>query len=111
MGRTRHVLPDKVCRGVAAGTHGVRWRGLLALPQPVRPPRLQRGEALGAGLHGLRTRPHFVAYGIRDLPAAAPFIARAVFGLPLLTWTVRSDDDRGRAARWADQIIFERIRP
>ena len=61
-------------------------------------------------LHANRTRPHFVAYAVRDLPAVAPLIARAVFGRPLLTWTVRSDDDR-RRARWADQIIFEGIRP
>lgn len=62
-------------------------------------------------LHALRTRPHFVAYSVNDLPAAAPWIARQVFGRPLLTWTVRSDDDRRRAARWADQIVFEGIRP
>jgi glycerophosphoryl diester phosphodiesterase len=28
-----------------------------------------------------------------------------------LTWTVRSDDDLKRAARWADQMIFEGFRP
>jgi glycerophosphoryl diester phosphodiesterase len=62
-------------------------------------------------LHAPLTRPQFVAYGIRDLPAAAPLIARVLFGLPLLTWTVRTNDDRARAARWADQVIFEGIRP
>jgi len=62
-------------------------------------------------LHTSRTRPHFIAYGVKDLPAVAPLIARTIFRLPLLTWTVRSDDDRGRAARWADQMIFEDIRP
>jgi glycerophosphoryl diester phosphodiesterase len=62
-------------------------------------------------LHGNRTHPHFIAYAVRDLPAAAPLIARAIFGLPLLTWTVRNADDRRRAARWADQIIFEGWRP
>ena len=62
-------------------------------------------------LHAGRTRPQFVAYSIKDLPAAAPLIARAIFGLPLLTWTVRNEDDRRRAMRWADQIIFEGIRP
>jgi len=61
-------------------------------------------------LHANRTRPHFVAYGVKDLPAVAPLIARFVFGLPLLTWTVRSEDDR-RRARWANQIIFEGWRP
>jgi glycerophosphoryl diester phosphodiesterase len=38
-------------------------------------------------------------------------IARWVFGLPLLTWTVRSEDDRRTASRWADQMIFEGWRP
>ncbi len=62
-------------------------------------------------LHVHRTRPHFIAYSVRDLPAAAPLIARAIFGLPLLTWTVRTEDDRRRAMRWADQMIFEGWRP
>jgi glycerophosphoryl diester phosphodiesterase len=62
-------------------------------------------------LHANRTRPQFIAYGVKDLPAMAPLIARLFFRLPLLTWTVRSDDDRRRAARWADQMIFEGIRP
>jgi glycerophosphoryl diester phosphodiesterase len=61
--------------------------------------------------HALRTRPHFVAWSVRDLPAATPWIARRVFGLPLVTWTVRTEDDRRRAARWADQVIFEGWRP
>jgi glycerophosphoryl diester phosphodiesterase len=62
-------------------------------------------------LHGNRTRPHFIAYAVSDLPAAAPLMARVIFGLPLLAWTVRSADERRRAMRWADQIIFEGWRP
>ena len=62
-------------------------------------------------LHGIHTRPHFIAYSAADLPAAAPFVARAVFGLPLLTWTVRNDEELKRARRHADQIIFEGFRP
>jgi glycerophosphoryl diester phosphodiesterase len=62
-------------------------------------------------LHGLRTRPHFIAYHVKDLPAAAPLIARHLLGLPLLTWTVRTDEDRKRARRWADQMIFEGFTP
>ena len=61
--------------------------------------------------HAFRTRPHFVAYWVNELPAAAPWIARHVFGLPLLTWTVRTADQRERAARYADQIIFEGFCP
>jgi glycerophosphoryl diester phosphodiesterase len=62
-------------------------------------------------LHAPRTRPQFVAWSVKELPAAAPLVARHVFGLPLLTWTVRSADDRRRALRWADQVIFEGWRP
>jgi glycerophosphoryl diester phosphodiesterase len=59
----------------------------------------------------LRSRPQFLAYHVKDLPAAGPLLARKMLGLPLLTWTVRTDDDRARAARWADQMIFEGFRP
>jgi glycerophosphoryl diester phosphodiesterase len=37
--------------------------------------------------------------------------ARLVLKLPLLTWTVRTPEDRERAARYADQVIFEGFRP
>jgi glycerophosphoryl diester phosphodiesterase len=59
----------------------------------------------------LTVRPQFVAYDIADLPALAPLFARHVFGMPLLTWAVRTPAERQRASRWADQIIFEGFRP
>ncbi|MEI7804825.1 MAG: glycerophosphodiester phosphodiesterase family protein [Hyphomicrobiales bacterium] len=62
-------------------------------------------------LHAFRTRPHFAAYALRDLPATAPLLARWLLGLPLLTWTVRTQADRKRAKRWAGQMIFEGFRP
>jgi glycerophosphoryl diester phosphodiesterase len=62
-------------------------------------------------LHGVRTRPHFVAYHVDDLPSSGPFVARHLFGLPLLAWTVRSAEQRDRAQRVADQMIFEGFRP
>jgi len=61
--------------------------------------------------HAFRTRPHFVSFWINELPAPAPWIARHVFGLPLLTWTVRTPEQRERAARLADQMIFEGFLP
>jgi glycerophosphoryl diester phosphodiesterase len=70
----------------------------------------QRRGMLHLG-HAFRTRPHFVAYWVDDLPAPAPWIARHVFGLPLLTWTVRTKEQRERATRYADQMIFEGFRP
>ncbi|HET9716772.1 MAG TPA: glycerophosphodiester phosphodiesterase family protein [Pseudolabrys sp.] len=68
-------------------------------------------RALSWMLHGFRTRPHFLAYSVKDLPSVAPFIARTILRLPLLTWTVRNESDRATAASWADQIIFEGWRP
>jgi glycerophosphoryl diester phosphodiesterase len=56
-------------------------------------------------------RPQFIAYAVRDLPALLPAVARSVLRLPLLTWAVRSVDDRRKAARYADQMIFEGFRP
>jgi glycerophosphoryl diester phosphodiesterase len=56
-------------------------------------------------------RPHFIAYDIKALPALAPLIAQHLFGLPLLTWTVRSKEERERALRYADAMIFEGITP
>ncbi len=50
--------------------------------------------------------PDFIACDIRDLPSAFADRCRRR-GLPVLTWTVRSRADRERAARHADQIIFE----
>ncbi len=61
--------------------------------------------------HFLRTRPDFVAYWVDELPSLAPWLARNVFRCPLLTWTVRTPEQRARAARYADQMIFEGFVP
>jgi len=61
--------------------------------------------------HFFRTRPDFVAYGVNELPSLAPWLARNLFGCPLLTWTVRTPEQRARAARYADQMIFEGFVP
>lgn len=73
------------------------------------PPWLR--HRMGSLLPALTARPHFVAYAVSDLPALPPLLARHILCLPLLTWTVRSDAERQRAARFADQMIFEGFRP
>lgn len=62
-------------------------------------------------LHAPRSRPKFVSYCIGDLPAPGPWIARRFFGLPVITWTVRSAADRAKARASADQIVFEGFDP
>jgi len=66
---------------------------------------------MGYLVTALTSRPHFVAYAVADLPALAPLLARHIFGIPLLTWAVRSQSERRVAKRWADQMIFEGFRP
>ena len=90
-------------------------RGLVAAkyrPHPywdLMPAWMRHG--MGYLVTAFTARPQFIAYAIADLPAAAPLFARHVLCLPLLTWAVRTPIERQRAARWADQIIFEGFRP
>jgi glycerophosphoryl diester phosphodiesterase len=70
-----------------------------------------RRYGMGSLIPALTARPHFVAYAAGDLPAFAPSFARHILCLPLVTWVVRTDVERQRAARWADQVIFEGFRP
>lgn len=68
-------------------------------------------HALGNLLHFEESQPQFVSWRVGDLPAAAPYLARVLGHLPVMTWTVRTPDDRARAAKHADQMVFEGFRP
>ena len=97
------TLAPRLPRGIVAErsyTHP-EWS-----PLPARTKR-----ALAYFQHALQSRPQFIAYSVKDLPSTIPWLARNLLRLPLLTWTVRSDVDRERAARYADQMIFEGFRP
>lgn len=61
--------------------------------------------------HLPRTRPHFVSYRVNDLPAVAPWIAKNLFGCNLLSWTVRTPEQRARSEKYAEQMTFEGFRP
>lgn len=67
--------------------------------------------AWGNLLHFPRTRPDFIAHYVKELPSAAVSLARRTTGLPILTWTVRTPEDRATADRHADQMIFEGFLP
>ena len=62
-------------------------------------------------LHFERTKPDFLSWRVDDLPHAAPFLCRTGLGLPVMTWTVRTPEQRARAAKWADQMVFEGFVP
>ncbi|MGH6868774.1 MAG: glycerophosphodiester phosphodiesterase, partial [Methylocella sp.] len=56
-------------------------------------------------------RPDFLSWNQSDLPHAVPTLCRQGFGIPVMTWTVRSREALVRAKHWADQIIFEGFEP
>jgi glycerophosphoryl diester phosphodiesterase len=94
----RRIAP-RLPRGMAVRRH--TWRDVSAAPK----------RALAALAPALAARPQFLAYAVRDLPALLPRITHNLLAMPLLAWTVRSADERQRAARYADQMIFEGFRP
>ena len=98
----RELIPSRP-RGIVAERHYTESDWPDACPAQRR--------AMTHMRHFFRTQPDFVAYWVNELPTTAPWIARNIFGCPLLTWTVRTPEQRRRAARYADQMIFEGFRP
>jgi len=62
-------------------------------------------------LHIPRSKPHFIAYDCKALPAIAPIGWKRFCGLPLLSWTVRTRSEQLRLRPWVDQVIFEGFDP
>jgi glycerophosphoryl diester phosphodiesterase len=85
-------------------------RGLVAMRRSADSPTAQVSP-LTYARQAIAARPQFLAYRVQDLTTAPPLLARHVMRWPLLTWTVRTPEDRAWAARYADQMIFEGFRP
>lgn len=90
-------------------------------------PHILRGQ-LGGPLHGDGLRPfdrwasqylltcfvshaHFVNYDLRALPDAWVTQFTRAFSLPLLAWTVRSEEDKRRAEALSVNYVFDNVRP
>jgi glycerophosphoryl diester phosphodiesterase len=67
--------------------------------------------ALGDWRDYSTVEPDFLSWNALDLPHAVPMLCRKGIGMPVMTWTVRSEAERTRVAPWADQIVFERFEP
>jgi glycerophosphoryl diester phosphodiesterase len=67
----------------------------------------EQKTACEAFLHYPQTRPDFLSWSVDDLPHPTPFLLRQIESLPMMTWTVRTREQRQAAARWADQVVFE----
>ncbi|MGD1934043.1 MAG: glycerophosphodiester phosphodiesterase family protein [Candidatus Phaeomarinobacter sp.] len=100
MGWFAENAPD-VTRGQLS--YGYRDGPALGIPANQR-------FALRHMLYNVTSRPHFIGFDINALPQWSVELRRRL-GLPVLTWTVRSDAHRETAAQQADQIIFETFQP
>lgn len=98
----RNLAPN-VPRGIVSGLykdeHGETWwRDKIGDARAFRLAHLLESGPVA---------PDFYAYHVKALPTPVIRFVREVLGLPLFTWTVRSEEDRRIAADWADAPIFE----
>jgi glycerophosphoryl diester phosphodiesterase len=52
-------------------------------------------------------RPDFLSWNVDDLPHKIPFLVKQLSDAPIMTWTVRTAEQREAAHKWADQIVFD----
>ena len=97
-------LAAEIPRGIVSGQFAADcwWRDQLGP---------QRAHDLSNLLESGPAAPDFYAYDVNALPTPVTRFAREVEGLPLFTWTVRSEEQRATAERWADAPIFEGYEP
>jgi glycerophosphoryl diester phosphodiesterase len=60
--------------------------------------------------HLAQTQPHFISYYWRDLPFE-PMTEIRNAGHPVITWTLRSQQEASEAMRYCDQVTFEGYAP
>jgi glycerophosphoryl diester phosphodiesterase len=104
MAALREVAP-RVPRGIVAGptrSYGAWWGETLSR---------ERRKRLSHLLESRPAAPVFYAYQVKALPTPLTRFVREVLGLPLLAWTVRTQQERRVASLWADAPIFEGFLP
>lgn len=68
-------------------------------------------RAMATFAHWPETRPDFISYRYADLPSQYVVMPRILSGIPVMTWTVRSQAEADRASAFVDQIVFEGFVP
>jgi glycerophosphoryl diester phosphodiesterase len=98
----RMLAPD-VPRGIIAERHyeGEEWTALDAA----------RRDSLSRLAHLPETMPDFISYRINDLAESIGFLRETAPGLPIMSWTVRTPEQRAVAERLGAQIVFEGFVP
>jgi glycerophosphoryl diester phosphodiesterase len=103
MAVVKELAPD-IPRGIVSGLieDEPQWRDTLGP---------ERAYCLSHLLESRPAAPDFYAYHVGSLPTPVTRYVREVLDMPLFTWTVRTEEERAVAARWADAPIFEGFEP
>ncbi len=91
-------------------------RGIIATDYTIHnwwPNKIDAARAISLTylLESREAEPCFFSYHVRALPTPVTRFTREALGLPLFTWTVRSERERAIAAKWADAPVFEGYLP
>ncbi|MCB1542138.1 MAG: glycerophosphodiester phosphodiesterase [Rhodoblastus sp.] len=105
-----HLRENRAALGLAKTPLGIVAEADYSHGEWAALPREKQVE-LANFLHFERSRPDFLSWAVRDLPHPTPYLCRAGLGLPVMSWTVRTPEQRALAARWADQMVFEGFLP
>ncbi|MBZ6076844.1 glycerophosphodiester phosphodiesterase family protein [Microvirga puerhi] len=97
------TLAPNVTRGIIAELHYASKTDDILTPE--------KKHYLANLLHLGESQPHFLSWHVKDLPSAPPYLCRLLGHLPVMTWTVRNPEDRARAEKYADQMVFEGFLP
>lgn len=103
--------PDKVARVAAIAP--ALTRGITAdrvIDSSYDPLPISQRIALREMSHLPESQPHFISFDFHQLPFL-PVTELRAFGIPVLTWTIRSAAEAQQARRWSDQITFETFIP
>lgn len=57
------------------------------------------------------SHPQFISHHWKQLPAIVPTFLRDSLKIPLLVWTVRSEEEKATALRLGDNFVFEQFVP
>jgi glycerophosphoryl diester phosphodiesterase len=98
----RTLAPD-VTRGIIGEVHYASKNDSFMSPE--------LKHSLANLLHFEQSQPQFVSWKVHDLQSAAPYLCRVLGNLPLMTWTVRTLEERAQAEKFADQMVFEGFVP
>lgn len=55
--------------------------------------------------------PDFLSWYIKDLDQPNVQMARHTLGIPVMSWTIRTEENRAKANLFADQMVFEGFHP